>query len=86
MSIRGIESEFAPVEPVKGKKSPTPAKASSGAGDKVQVSGEAKSLFQADQSKRIEEIRKRLDEGYYLTPEVTDKIVDGLMNDLLKSA
>ncbi|HUI66096.1 MAG TPA: hypothetical protein VL126_14730 [Bacteroidota bacterium] len=86
MSIRGIESEFAPVEPVKGKKSSTPAKASPGASDKVQVSGEAKSLFQADQSKRIEEIRKRLDDGYYLTPEVTDKIVDGLMNDLLKSA
>ena len=86
MSIRGIESEFAPVEPVKGKKSSTPAKAPPGASDKVQVSGEAKSLFQADQSKRIEEIRKRLDDGYYLTPEVTDKIVDGLMNDLLKSA
>ncbi len=86
MSIRGIESEFAPVEPVKGKKSSSAAAPSSGAKDKVQVSGEAKSLFQADQSKRIEEIRTRLQDGYYDTPEATEKIVDGLMNDLLKTA
>jgi len=86
MTVRGIEGDFSPVDPIKGKKSPAPAKQASAGKDKVQVSGEAKSLFQADLTKRIQEIRKRLDEGYYDTPDVTEKIVDGLMDDLLKTA
>ena len=86
MSIRGIECDFSPIDPVKGKKSPAPAKQASAGGDKVQVSGEAKSLFEANQSKRLEEVRTRLQEGYYMSQEVTEKIVEGLMDDLLKTA
>jgi hypothetical protein len=36
--------------------------------DKVRVSGEAKSPFEADQSKRLEEIRTHLEDGYYISP------------------
>jgi anti-sigma28 factor (negative regulator of flagellin synthesis) len=86
MTVRGIEGDFSSVDPIKGKKSSAPAKQASAGKDKVQVSGEAKSLFEAGQSKRFEEIRKRLHDGYYDSPEVTEKIVDGLMDDLLKTA
>ena len=87
MAIKGIEGDCTPVEPIKEKKSSAPAKpASAGKKDTAQVSGTAKSLFEADQSKRLGEIRARLDVGYYDSPEVMDKVVDGLMNDLLKSA
>jgi len=86
MAIRGIEGDITPVEPVKEKKSSAPAKQASAAKDTVQVSGAAKSLFEADQSKRLEEIRSRLHDGYYDSPEVMEKVVDGLMDDILKSA
>lgn len=84
MAIKGVDGDFTPVEPVKEKKSSAPAKQASPRKDTVQVSGAAKSLFEADQSKRLGEIKARLDVGYYDSPEVMDKVVDGLMNDLLK--
>jgi hypothetical protein len=71
---------------VKGKKSQAPVKQASTGKDRVQVSGEAKTLFEADQSKRLDDIRARLEQGYYMSEEVTEKIVDGLMDDLLKIA
>ena len=85
MNVKGVEGDFSPLDPVKGKKSPAPAGQTTAGRDKVQLSGEAKSLFETDQSKRIEEIRKRLQGGYYMSPEVTEKIVDGLMVDLLRA-
>ena len=45
----------------------------------------AKSLYASGQSKRLDEIRERLNAGYYFSPEVTDKIVDRLMVDILKT-
>jgi hypothetical protein len=84
MTVKGIEGDFTPIDPVKGKKSQAPAKQAPSGKDKVQVSGEAKSLFEADQSKRMDDIRTRLEQGYYMSQEVTEKIVDGLMDDLLK--
>ena len=83
MAIKGIEGDFAPVEPVREKKSTAPAKQASAGKDTVQVSGAAKSLFEADQSKRLDEVRSRLEAGYYSSREVTEKIVDGLMDELL---
>jgi hypothetical protein len=83
MAIRGIEGDFAPVEPVRDKKSPAPAKQASAGKDKVELSGAAKTLFEADQAKRMDEVRSRLEAGYYSSREVTEKIVDGLMDDLL---
>jgi hypothetical protein len=85
MNIRGIEGEIVPVDPVKGKKSAAPAREASAGKDKVQVSGQARSLFESEQSKRLDEIRNRLNNGYYLSPEVTEKIVNALMVDILKT-
>ncbi|HTY60333.1 MAG TPA: hypothetical protein VMF59_16035 [Bacteroidota bacterium] len=84
MTVKAIEGDCTPVEPVKGKKSQAPAKQASSGKDRVQVSGEAKTLFEADQSRRMDAIRARLEQGYYMSQEVTEKIVDGLMDDLLK--
>jgi hypothetical protein len=85
MNIRGIEGEIVPVDPVKGKKSAAPAREASAGKDKVHVSGQARSLFESEQSKRLDEIRNRLNNGYYLSPEVTEKIVNALMVDILKT-
>ena len=43
--------------------------------DNAKVSGEARSLFEADQAKKVEEIQSRIDSGYYFSSEVTSKLV-----------
>ena len=84
MPVTGIQGDFFPLDPVRGKKRSSPVQEAPAGVDKVQVSGEAKSLFEAEQSKRLGEIRTHLEDGYYMSPKVTEKIVDGLMADLLK--
>jgi len=86
MNIKGIEGDFAPIDPPGGKKETGGAKQASAGKDRVQVSGKARTLFQADQAARLDEIRRRLESGYYNSQDVTEKIVDGILDDLLKSA
>jgi hypothetical protein len=83
MNVKGIEGDFSPLNPVRGKKNGESSAASSSGNVKVQVSGKARALFEAGQSARLDEIRSRLESGFYDAPEVTDKIVDGVMQDLL---
>jgi len=85
MNIKGVEGDFTPIDPLKGKKDSAPARTASAGKDRVQVSGRARTLFQADQAARLDEIRQRLESGYYNSQDVTEKIVDGIMDDLLKS-
>jgi hypothetical protein len=83
MPVTGIQGDSFPLDPISGKKRASPVQEAPAGVDKVQVSGEAKSLFEAGQSKRLQAIKKRLDDGYYMSPEVTEKVVNGLMEDLL---
>ena len=85
MNIKGIEGDFSPIDPVKGKKGSSSAKETSGGKDKVQVSGDAKTLFEATHAARLEEVKARLDGGFYMKPEVVEKIIDGVLVDLLKT-
>ncbi|HUI10198.1 MAG TPA: hypothetical protein VL221_07710 [Bacteroidota bacterium] len=86
MNIKGVEGDFSPIDPLKGKKDSSGAKQASASKDRVQVSGRARTLFEADQAARLDEIRKRLESGYYNSQDVTEKVVDGIMDDLLKGA
>ncbi len=86
MAIKEINGEMLPVDPLKGKKSPAAEKASNTRKDKIELSEEAKSLYEADQTKRIEQIRERLEQGFYSTPEAMEKIVTALMEDLKHAA
>jgi len=82
MAIKEINGEMLPVNPLRGKKSQAAEKSSSARKDKVELSEEAKTLFEADQTKRVDQIRERLDQGFYSTPEALEKIVTGLLEDL----
>jgi hypothetical protein len=53
-------------------------------GDKVELSSEAQSLFEAEQKKRLDEIQQKIDENFYFTPEVTRKVVDRMIKDILE--
>ena len=52
--------------------------------DKVQLSDEAKVLYGAEKAKKIDAIRANMKNGFYETPEVTEKVVEGLLRDLKK--
>lgn len=53
--------------------------------DKVQLSDEAKVLYGAEKAKKNEVIRANIENGFYETPEVTEKVVEGLLRDLKRA-
>jgi hypothetical protein len=84
MGIREISGEVPLQQSTKEKKikeATTPARSSS---DRVEVSAEARSLFEAGQRKRLEEIQRRVHDKFYFQREVTEQFVDTLLSDLLK--
>jgi hypothetical protein len=50
--------------------------------DRVEVSNKARSLFEADQAKKDDEIRARISSGFYSSPDVLDKIAAEVLKDL----
>jgi anti-sigma28 factor (negative regulator of flagellin synthesis) len=57
-----------------------------GSVDRAELSEEAKLLFAAEKEKKIGEIREKVKSGFYNTPEVTEKVVEGLMQDIKGSS
>ena len=88
MAIREISGGPPSLEPVKEKRSQgtEKTKGSSSGKDKVELSSEARSLFESEQSKRMKEIEARMESGFYLSKEVTEKVVDEILKDLKNSA
>lgn len=85
MAIREVTGQGTPVDPVKGNKPSQQAKAKAAARegkDRVEVSEEARALYEADQSRRIEEIRKKIAEGFYDRREVTEKVADAMLKEI----
>lgn len=54
----------------------------SDAKDTVQLSGAALKLFAAARAQRLAEIQERVRTGFYDRPEVTEKVVEGLLRDI----
>lgn len=85
MAIREVTGQGAPVDPVKGNRPGPQAKGKQtvrGGSDRVEVSEEARALFEADQSRRVEEIRKKIREGFYNSREVTEKVADAILKEI----
>jgi hypothetical protein len=51
--------------------------------DRVEVSSEAQTLFETEQSKRLAEIQKKMADGFYARKEVMQRVVDALLKDLM---
>jgi anti-sigma28 factor (negative regulator of flagellin synthesis) len=85
MAIREVIGQGAPVDPVKGNKSGAQAKgkqAVQSGSDRVEVSEEARALFEADQSRRVDEIRRKIQDGFYNTRDVTEKVADAILKEM----
>lgn len=47
--------------------------------DSVELSTEAVKLFQAEENKKIDMVRDRIQSGYYFRPEVVDRVASELL-------
>jgi anti-sigma28 factor (negative regulator of flagellin synthesis) len=91
MAVQEIITSSGSIDPVKGSKAqpqekpPTREKASGEVeeqSDRVEVSEEARALYEAEQSNRLEMIREKIREGFYLDEQVTERIVDALVKEI----
>lgn len=53
--------------------------------DSVELSPEAVKLFQAEENKKIEMVRDRIQSGYYFRPEVVDRVASELLQQFTQS-
>lgn len=88
MPITEIVSGTGAADPVKGdrgqsaQKGTVKGKAKDEHSDRVELSDEARALYDADQSNRFEMIREKIRQGFYFQRDVTEKVVDAMLKDL----
>lgn len=69
-------------DPIKNKKEKEPEPSKPLSKDTAEVSAEAKQLFEAEQVRRVQDIEKKIASGYYFRRDVTEKIVDAILQKL----
>ena len=78
-----IGSGSLPVDPLRKASGATDdKKKTSATKDRVEVSSQARSMFEADQAKSDSEIRAKIDSGFYASPDVLDKIATEVLKEL----
>jgi hypothetical protein len=53
--------------------------------DRVDVSAEARALYDAERTQRFQAIREKIRKGFYFQRDVTEKVVDAVLKDLKKT-
>ena len=89
MAILEVTSGAAPLDPLKGKKgeqAPKPEPHREDSSDRVELSEEARALYDVEQNRRFEAIREKIRQGFYFQPDVTEKVVEALLKDLKTSS
>lgn len=94
MPIQEILNTSGAIDPVKGgNRSTTNAKSSVRAkektdtddrSDRIELSDEARAMYESQQSSRFEAIRERIRDGFYFQKDVTEKVVDAMLKDIKK--
>jgi anti-sigma28 factor (negative regulator of flagellin synthesis) len=94
MAIQEILSSSGAVDPVKGGKNtstnaksairPKESSDSDDRSDRIELSDEARAMYESQQSSRFETIRERIREGFYFQKDVTEKVVDAMLKDIKK--
>lgn len=84
MAINKINNSGYQVDILKLKKVKTAESSKSTKTDQVSISKEAQSLLEEQKVKKIEEIEKKLKEGFYDQYEVLEKIADKILKDFKK--
>jgi anti-sigma28 factor (negative regulator of flagellin synthesis) len=82
MDITSVSGSGFALEPLKSKKTKSEPDKVGVSKDRLEISDEAVSLFQTSENKRLEEIRNKIESGYYFQRDVTETVVDAMMRDL----
>jgi len=86
MTIHDPLSIMRPVDPSKGNRVTMADRSGVMGGregrDRLAVSDHALALYETEKARRIDEIRTRLHQGYYLDRRVTEEILDVLAQDI----
>jgi anti-sigma28 factor (negative regulator of flagellin synthesis) len=93
MAIQEILNTTGAVDPVKGGNRPTTSAKSSTVrakeksdsderSDRIELSDEARAMYESQQSGRFEAIRERIRQGFYFQKDVTEKVVDAMLKDI----
>jgi hypothetical protein len=86
MTIHDPLSVARPVDPSRGDRATMADRGGVMAGregrDRLAVSDHALALYETEKARRIDEIRTRLRQGYYLDRHVTEEILDVLVQDI----
>lgn len=77
-----IGSGALPVDPHRKASGVADEKKAAERKDRVEVSSQARSLFEANQAKKDDEIRAQIASGFYSTPDVLEQIAAEVLKDL----
>jgi anti-sigma28 factor (negative regulator of flagellin synthesis) len=84
MGISEVTSSGVPVQPSSSKKVKDEQEAKTGSKDEAKVSEAARTLYETDKTNKLNEIGKKIEEGFYSKPEVIEKVADAMLKDLKK--
>jgi len=89
MSIKEIINPAGPVDPLKnnlgaGTLNKSGEDADEGK-DRIEVSDEARAMYDAEHTRRFETIREKIRKGFYFKREVTEEVVDAMLKDIKKT-
>jgi len=89
MPIKEIVNPAGPLDPLKNSRGTTTVKKSGEEADenkdRIEVSDEARAMYDAEHTRRFETIREKIRKGFYFQREVTEKVVDAMLKDIKKT-
>lgn len=85
MDIKKISQPQNAYDTVKIRKEKVREEKSRRADDSVELSPEALKLFQAEENKKIDTIRERVQSGFYSRKEVVEKVADEILQQFTQS-
>jgi hypothetical protein len=53
--------------------------------DKIELSSQAKEMLKAKNNDKIEEINRKIDEGFYSQKDVSEKVAASILKELMKA-
>ncbi|GEM_PF-2123658 len=83
MNINEVAGTNVPIPGARSKKSRDEKPVETIKKDRVELSGEAQSLFETEQSRQLTEIQKKIADRFYERHEVMVHVVDALLKDLV---
>ena len=82
MGINEISGSGMMLQPSQPKKTQNEKTTDSLKKDRAEFSAEAKDMYSSTQAKHIEEIRQRVESGFYNSPDVMAKVVDSIIKEV----